>query len=115
MIPETLLTPERASATASSVKDFVRGKPMPESTEGLETFSTAAFDDLKTQVSKAKAAADKDPRDAVAAGKLAFSAALYRDMQYAHAGRRYLLKLGLNNKIRGSFEVARTAVDNNIT
>lgn len=114
MIAETLLTPARASETAAKVKEHVRGAPLPESTAGLPTFSPTVFDELKEAVTKAKTAVDKDPRDAVAAGQLAFAAAVHRDMRYSHAGRRYLMKLGLNNKVRGAFEGGRIALDNNI-
>jgi hypothetical protein len=83
--------------------------------EALPSLKTeSAFTELKTAVTKAKTAFDKDPKNAALEAQLAFSVAQYRDTRYANAGRVHLGRLAWNNRVRGGFEGAKICKDHKI-
>src|SRR5210317_437332 len=69
-----------------------------------QTSNSLEFNDLEEEVTKADAALVEDPDDLKARLTLTHAAAVYRDSQYAHAGRKYMLALGAHNSMRSEYE-----------
>ena len=105
------LSVKRGTQGAEEIKAQVTGAAsIPEYSAGEKDL---AFDGLK-EVRDDAITAMLDAPDATSRGVASFLASAYRDARYAAGGRRYLQTLGYGNAIRGHFEAAKQAKDNEI-
>lgn len=114
MLPELLLSADRARGAVRLLKDFLRsGKPA-RAADDFPALADNPFATLDAAVTQAEEALAKDPGNAGLRQKLIFAVATRRDVNYAHAGRMHMVRLAWNNRVRGAFEGARRAVDNKL-
>lgn len=107
-ITAELTKAERRARMEQLVSYLTSGQPWPLFTEEYETDLT--FSQCKAARDEADAAVEIDKGETRLPAN--FAGALYRDAQYAHAGRNFLLKQSHHNAFRELYEGGKTAIDN---
>ena len=114
--PQTILAEERATDGVRVLKQYLNGKIPWRTVLDYETSLKLTGLKARRDAAIAKLSDDKAgsswPKDDAASAY--FLAAIYRDAKYAAGGRRYHQYLGAGAMLRGFYEGAKTAVDNNI-
>ena len=96
------IKPKERTKGLTEVRDHVTtGKPL----ESIySSYKDLTFSEIKDKLKGLSEAVVKNPQSAAARTELAFTFALYRDLSYGVAGRKFLFTLDLSNKMRDIHE-----------